>query len=527
MHAENVQFVASSPAHDFFLSLSSDGVVKFWHRIETELEFVKKINPRDGPFHSVSVSADGNFLATGSRNGRISVFHIPSFDLMSKFDFKNGGRVIVCFLWDLKIPVNQLAVAFSNSSEIRIVDALEKLDDKTTVPTNLRVFGDLHRAPVSAICSVGGMGCAVSVDSDGLIEFWRSDGSVPGFDYALKADTDLFVLATKGVTAVSCAVSKDGSYLAICCSDWTIAVFHIPSGKLRLTVSDDLGSDSAFGLEPDDIAARFIAERQYRQVHSHFFVTFDESSSVLVVPCIFGLKFVSVQSGAVLRIIGRVEKHERFCCAALLPGMALLSAFDRQRVYLFTQKAPESAKRDLFNEKASQERLAPPTKPRRPVVAKWPSLATIHTAMGSIKFRMFADECPLAIENFVTLARRGYFDGIRIHRVVRDFCVQTGDPTGSGYGGESAWGGTFEDEFPEGGHRFDRPGMVGMANAGKNSNASQFFITTVATPHLDGKHSCWGEVVDGMENVRKIELVPVDNYKHPISEIKLLNVTFG
>jgi cyclophilin family peptidyl-prolyl cis-trans isomerase len=114
-----------------------------------------------------------------------------------------------------------------------------------------------------------------------------------------------------------------------------------------------------------------------------------------------------------------------------------------------------------------------------------------------------------------------------MHRVVRDFCIQTGDPTASGYGGESAWGGTFEDEFPEAGHRFDRSGMVGMANSGKNTNASQFFITTVATPHLDRNHTCWGEVVDGMDNVKRIELVPVDDYKHPLTEIKLVNITFS
>jgi peptidylprolyl isomerase domain and WD repeat-containing protein 1 len=207
--------------------------------------------------------------------------------------------------------------------------------------------------------------------------------------------------------------------------------------------------------------------------------------------------------------------------------MALLTAFDRQRLYLFTTKPPESAKRDVFNEKASTERLVQPVKVRRPTVAKWPSVATLHTTMGSIKFQMFPDECPLAVENFVTLARRGYYDNIRFHRVVRDFCIQTGDPTGAGYGGESTWGGTFEDEFPEGGHGFDRPGMVGMANAGKNTNTSQFFITTVATPHLNGKHTCWGEVVDGMDNVKAMELAPVDNYKHPITEIKLVNITFS
>jgi peptidylprolyl isomerase domain and WD repeat-containing protein 1 len=363
-----------------------------------------------------------------------------------------------------------------------------------------------------------------------LIEFWRSDGSIPNFEYEFKTDTDFFFLATNSLTAISCAVSKDGGYLAVCCSDWAVRVFHIPTGKLKLTIPDDLTTEDTFGLEPDEISTRFVAERQIRESNSYFSVTFDDTSSVLLIPSVFGLKFISVKSGVVLRIIGRVEKHERFNSVALLQSvtpMVILTAFERQRIYLFTENPPESAKRDIFNEKASRERLTHPVKPRRQTVTKWPLFATLHTAMGSIKFRMFGDECPLTVENFVTLARRGYFDGIRVHRVVRDFCVQTGDPTGSGYGGESAWGGTFEDEFPVGGHKFDRPGLVGMANAGRNTNGSQFFITTVATPHLNGKHTCWGEVVEGMENIRKIELVPVDNYKHPITEIKLVNITFS
>jgi peptidylprolyl isomerase domain and WD repeat-containing protein 1 len=530
LHSENVQFVAASPSNDFFLSLSVDGSVKFWHRIDSDLEFVKKINPHDGPFHSFSVSPDGNLLSTGSLNGRISVFQIPSFDLLSKFDFKNGAEVTVSFLSNEFIPINQLSFSFSNESEIHIIDALEKLSNDETIPTILRTLKNLHHSSITSIQFIEILHCSISCDSEGLIEFWKSDGSIPTFEYEFKTDTDFFILATNSLKAISCSVSKDGNYFAICCSDWAIRVFHIPTGKLKLTIPDDLTTENNFSLESEEVSLRFITERQFRQSNSYFSVTFDDSSSILLVPSIFGLKFISVNSGVVLRIIGRVEKHERFNSVALLQSgipMVILTAFERQRIYLFTEKSPESAKRDVFNEKASQERLITPVKHRKQTVMKWPLLATLHTAMGSIKFRMFVEECPLAVENFVTLARRGYFDGIRIHRVVRDFCVQTGDPTGSGYGGESAWGGTFEDEFPIGGHKFDRPGMIGMANSGRNTNASQFFITTIATPHLNGKHTCWGEVVEGMENIKKIELVPVDNYKHPITEIKLINITFN
>jgi cyclophilin family peptidyl-prolyl cis-trans isomerase len=117
-----------------------------------------------------------------------------------------------------------------------------------------------------------------------------------------------------------------------------------------------------------------------------------------------------------------------------------------------------------------------------------------------VKVRLFAEEAPQTVNNFVFLARDGYFDGTTFHRVIADFMVQGGDPTGTGTGGP---GYRIPDEFhPE--LRHDRPGVLSMANAGPNTGGSQFFITHVATPWLDGKHAVFGEVVDGMEVVRAI-----------------------
>jgi cyclophilin family peptidyl-prolyl cis-trans isomerase len=117
-----------------------------------------------------------------------------------------------------------------------------------------------------------------------------------------------------------------------------------------------------------------------------------------------------------------------------------------------------------------------------------------------VKVRLFAEETPQTVNNFVFLARDGYFDGTTFHRVIADFMVQGGDPTGTGTGGP---GYRIPDEFhPE--LRHDRPGVLSMANAGPNTGGSQFFITHVATPWLDGKHAVFGEVVDGMEVVRAI-----------------------
>ena len=122
------------------------------------------------------------------------------------------------------------------------------------------------------------------------------------------------------------------------------------------------------------------------------------------------------------------------------------------------------------------------------------------TEKGPVKVRLFAEEAPETVNNFVYLARDGYFDGTTFHRVIPDFMVQGGDPTGTGTGGP---GYRIPDEFhPE--LRHDRPGVLSMANAGPNTGGSQFFITHVATPWLDDRHAVFGEVVDGMEVVSAI-----------------------
>lgn len=126
--------------------------------------------------------------------------------------------------------------------------------------------------------------------------------------------------------------------------------------------------------------------------------------------------------------------------------------------------------------------------------------AHVETEQGTFTLHLFADRAPRTVNNFVFLAREGFYDGTIFHRVIKDFMAQGGDPTGTGTGGP---GYRFEDEFhPE--LRHDRAGILSMANAGPNTNGSQFFITYAATPWLDGKHSVFGEVTKGMETVNSI-----------------------
>ncbi|HKH10482.1 MAG TPA: peptidylprolyl isomerase [Rubrobacter sp.] len=127
--------------------------------------------------------------------------------------------------------------------------------------------------------------------------------------------------------------------------------------------------------------------------------------------------------------------------------------------------------------------------------------AAFVTGKGTVRVRLFAEEAPETVNNFVSLARDGYYDGTTFHRVIKDFMVQGGDPTGTGAGGP---GYQIPDEFhPD--LRHDRPGVLSMANAGPNTGGSQFFITHVATPWLDDRHAVFGEVVEGMDAVHAVE----------------------
>ncbi|MBE6835091.1 MAG: peptidylprolyl isomerase [Ruminococcaceae bacterium] len=180
---------------------------------------------------------------------------------------------------------------------------------------------------------------------------------------------------------------------------------------------------------------------------------------------------------------------------------------------------------------------------------------TMHTNMGDIKIRLFKDKAPKAVENFVTHAKEGYYDGLVFHRVINEFMIQGGDPLGNGTGGESIWGEPFEDEFTPELHNFR--GALSMANAGPNTNGSQFFIVQASsvsdelldqmemaseevfpteviqaykenggTPWLDFRHTVFGQVYEGMDVVDDIAKVKVDYFSNkPFNDVIIDSVT--
>ena len=151
------------------------------------------------------------------------------------------------------------------------------------------------------------------------------------------------------------------------------------------------------------------------------------------------------------------------------------------------------------------------------------NIVVLETNQGTIELKMFPDIAPLAVENFTTHAANGYYDGLIFHRVIKNFMIQGGDPTGTGTGGTSIWNKEFVNEYGKN-VVFDKPFMLAMANHGPNTNGSQFFITTKATPWLNGGYTIFGEVISGQDVVRKIENTKTAVADRPVSEQKMIKV---
>ena len=151
----------------------------------------------------------------------------------------------------------------------------------------------------------------------------------------------------------------------------------------------------------------------------------------------------------------------------------------------------------------------------------------LQTTQGDITLELYEDVAPLAVENFTGLVKKGYYNGLTFHRIIKNFMIQGGDPTGTGAGGESIWNKPFKDEFKSG-VVFNQSGILAMANAGPRTNGSQFFITTAPTPWLNGYHTIFGKVIKGSDTLSKLNNVQTNgqqNGDRPIQVQKIIKAT--
>ncbi|KAF2723245.1 hypothetical protein K431DRAFT_319060 [Polychaeton citri CBS 116435] len=149
-----------------------------------------------------------------------------------------------------------------------------------------------------------------------------------------------------------------------------------------------------------------------------------------------------------------------------------------------------------------------------------PNGVVLQTTLGDIKVELYSQQTPRTCKNFATLAATGKYDNVVFHRIIKGFMIQGGDPDGTGRGGKSIYGSKFEDEFVRELTHTGK-GVLSMANAGPNTNGSQFFITLGPTPHLDGKHTVFGRVVDGMDVVDQLGAVRTGAGDRPVQEVKI------
>ncbi|WJX73663.1 cytochrome P450 monooxygenase 71 [Trifolium repens] len=558
MHRDVVTHVAVSAA-EFFITGSADGHLKFWKKRPIGIEFAKHYRSHLGPIEGLAVSIDGLLCCTISNDRSVKVYDVVNFDMMVmiRLPYIPGAIEWVYNQGDVKAS---LAISDRNSSFVHIYDARSGSNDPI-------ISKEIHMGPIKVMKFNPVYDTVISADTKGIIEYWSPTTLQFPEDevsFKVRSDTNLFEILKCKTSVSSIEVSPDGKQFSITSPDRRIRVFWFRTGKLRrvydesLEVAQDLQRSDAplYRLEAIDFGRRMAVEKEIEKTESapQPNAVFDDSSNFLIYATLLGIKIVNLHTNKVARILGKVENNDRFLRIALyhgersskkvrkIPSVAananeskepltdptlLCCAFKKHRIYLFREpEEPEDATkgRDVFNEKPPADELLAVSDIGKALTTSLPENVIMHTTMGDIHMKLYPEECPKSVENFTTHCKNGYYDNLIFHRVIKGFMIQTGDPLGDGTGGQSIWGREFEDEFHKS-LRHDRPFTLSMANAGPNTNGSQFFITTVATPWLDNKHTVFGRVVKGMDVVQAIEKVKTDKTDKPYQDVKILNVT--
>ncbi|KAI1503245.1 hypothetical protein F5X99DRAFT_121015 [Biscogniauxia marginata] len=551
MHKEQLSFVNMTRT-DFLLTSSIDGVVKFWKKVAQGIEFVKEFKAHQGEIRSVSVSHDGRSFATAGVDKTIKIFDVITFDLLSMLTLDYTPRCI-CWVHKRGASLPLLAASDDAKPQIHIYDG--RGENQTPIHT----IKGLHRSVVSVMAFNDAYDCVVSADDNGMLEYWSPNANYekPDNVFQYKSSTNLFDFKKAKSVPVTLTISPSGhQFVTFSMPDRKIRVFEFASAKLYRTYDESLqvieemqqAGTAMQKLDDVDFGRRLAAEREIEStpLRNKVNVIFDETGHFILYGSILGVKVLNTFTNQVVKVYGK-DEHLRPVNLAIYQGqpqkkgvttvemaasnnpllqesevrdpILIATAVGKVRFYLFTNEEEISrSERDVQNEKPT---MLNPKKAAQKKTAETGTAAVIHTTYGDIHIRLFPDAAPKAVENFVTHAKRGYYNGTIFHRVIRKFMIQGGDPLGDGTGGESIWGKEFEDEFST--LRHDKPYTVSMANAGPNTNGSQFFITTEKTPWLDNKHTIFGRAVQGLDVVHKIENARTYKEK-PEEDIKILNI---
>ncbi|KAL6709625.1 Peptidyl-prolyl cis-trans isomerase cyp15 [Coniothyrium glycines] len=557
MHREQLCFTTFTPHTDFLITSSIDGVVKFWKKDFGGVEFVKEFKAHTGEIRSVSVSADGRSFATAGADKTVKIFDVVTFDLLALLSLEYQPSA-VCWVHGRGASFPLLAVSAEGEPQIRLYDGR----GDNTEP--LQVLKSVHRAPVSLMAYNNHYDCVVSVDQGGMVEYWRPSGSYgkPENVWALKSSTNLFEFKKAKCVPSSITIAPTGKHFATYSfPDRKIRIFDFATGKLHRTYDESVetitsmqqAGTAVLHLEDMEFGRRIGIERDLDQpaMRPRMNVIFDETGNFILYGSMYGIKVVNTLTNKLVKLYGQEESvRPLWVClyqgqpdkkgvvtvemaasenpllqeAEARDAMLVTTGSGKVRFYMYTNDSSASkSSRDVQNEKPRAALSAQNTTAAASSAAATGTTATLHTTYGDITCRLFPSAAPLAVQNFVTHARNNYYNNVLFHRVIRKFMIQTGDPLGDGTGGASIWGTDFADEFSAD-LRHDRPYMLSMANAGPNTNASQFFVTTEKAPWLDGKHTIFGRAVAGLDVVHRIENAKV--YKErPEEDIRIVSVS--
>lgn len=552
MHKEQLAFVNVTPLTDFIITSSFDGVVKFWKKIAQGIEFVKEFKAHQGEIRSVSVSQDGRSFATAGADQTIKIFDVITFDLLTMLTLDYTPRCI-CWVHKRGATLPLLAISDDAKPLIRIYDG------RGENPEAIHTIKNLHRSVVSIMVFNHAYDCVVSADDNGMLEYWSPNANYekPDNVFQYKSSTNLFEFKKAKSVPTSLTISPSGhQFVTYSFPDRKIRLFEFGTAKLYRTYDESLqvieemqqAGTSMQKLDDVDFGRRLAAEREIESplIRNKVNVIFDESGHFILYGSIVGVKVLNTFTNQVVKVYGK-DENLRPVNLAMYQGqpqkkgvttvamaasnnpllqesetrdpILITTAVGKVRFYMFTSEEEISkSQRDVQNEKPT---LLNPKKAGQAKTAESGTAAILHTTYGDIHIRLFPDAAPKAVENFVTHSKRGYYNNTIFHRVIRKFMIQCGDPLGDGTGGESIWGREFEDEFSTLKH--DKPYTVSMANAGPNTNGSQFFITTEKTSWLDNKHTIFGRAVQGLDVIHKIENTRVYKEK-PEEDIKILNI---
>lgn len=453
----------------------------------------------------------------------------------------------------------------SESSSVILI-----FDGRGENPSPLHTLSAIHRSPVAALAFNDAYNCVVSADRTGMVEYWTPDGSGGGgFEkpdgvFELKSSTDLFAFKKSKSCPTSITISPSGQrFAAWSFPDRQVRIFEFATGKLYRSYDESIATLTEMQqagtalqtLDEVEFGRRLAVERELELVTTpKINVVFDETGHFVLYASILGVKCINTFTNRVVRVWAKDEPF-RAVNVALYQGqpqkkgvttvsmaasanpllqeaeerdpLLVVSGHAKVRFYMFTDEVDVSrATRDVQNEKPvrgggggqGDDSTASAKQ------AESGTAAVLHTSLGDIHLRLFPSVAPKTVENFVTHARSGYYSNTIFHRVIRKFMIQGGDPLGDGTGGESIWGGEFADEFSS--LRHDKPYALSMANAGPNTNASQFFITTEKASWLDRKHTIFGRAVKGLDVVHKIENVRTHKEK-PEQDVKIVSISIS